>query len=153
MLVMPDLNFSQQCCRKSVCKPICVCEREREHMHSCACAHIFQMSRNYLKILGTRRVKQFSYRGSTYLRHHHKKMYFLWQSATQDFCTSALTTLIYHETQNYENTIYTVVARLINAEYHNIFSYIDIFVRLLALRRAAVDSTVPHRQWIVINSH
>ena len=58
--------------RVGVC--VCVCEREREHVHSCACAHIFQMSRNYLKILDTRRVKQFSYRGSTYVRHHHKKM-------------------------------------------------------------------------------
>ena len=61
--------------------------------------------------------------------------------------------LIYNETQNYENTIYTVVASLINAEYHNNISSLDIFLRLLALQRAAVDSTVPHRQWIVINSH
>lgn len=60
--------------------------------------------------------------------------------------------LMYHETQNYEYTIYTVVARLINAKYHS-FSHVDVFVWLLALRRAAVDPTVPHRQWIVINSH
>jgi hypothetical protein len=45
------------------------------------------------------------------------------------------------------------VARLINAEYHNNFSYIDIFIRLLSLRRAAVDPTVPHGQSIVMNSH
>jgi hypothetical protein len=61
--------------------------------------------------------------------------------------------LMYHENQNYENMICTVVARLIIGEYHTNFSHIDIFIRLLALRRAAVDSTVPHRQWIVINCH